>query len=121
MKISEVVEQYMILRDEAAQLKKARDEVKQKMEVLEAKLLKGFEKLGVDSAKTPFGTAYTTHRTSVTVADKEVFMKFVRAEGEWELMEARAAKLAVEHYVEMHGNLPPGLSMTEEVVVNVRQ
>lgn len=121
MKISEVVHKYVQLRDKAAQLKKDRDEVKHEMEQLEGLLLKAFQHLGVDSTKTEFGTAYTTHRTSVKVEDKEAFMKFVRERGEWELLEARASKLAVEHYQEINGTLPPGVSTQEEVVVNVRQ
>lgn len=121
MKINEVVHKYVQLREKAAQLKKERDEVKHQMEELEGLLLKVFNHLGVDNAKTEFGTAYTTHRTSVKVDDKEAFMRFVREQGLWELLEARASKLAVEHYQEINGDLPPGVSTQEEVVVNVRQ
>lgn len=121
MKMSEIVKRYVELRDKRAQLKAESAELKAEMDQIESKLLAAFDKLGVDSAKTPFGTAYTTTNTSAKVADKEVFMNFVRDTEQWELLETRAAKLAVEHYKEINGDLPPGISWQQETVVNVRQ
>lgn len=126
MKINEAVELYIKMRDKKAQMKAEFDEkiapLNEKMEKLEAKLLQAFQTLGMDSVKTEFGTAYTTVRTSASVADKDAFMNFVKEQGEWSLLEIRAAKVAVEQFREANDNeLPPGIDIREERVVNVRR
>jgi phage host-nuclease inhibitor protein Gam len=126
MKINEAVEMYIKMRDKKAQMKAEFDEkvapLNEKMEKLEVKLLQAFQTLGMDSVKTEFGTAYTTVRTSASVADKDAFMNFVKEQGEWSLLEIRAAKLAVEQFRDANDNeLPPGISIREERVVNVRR
>jgi hypothetical protein len=93
----------------------------EKMEKLEAKLLDIFNKTGMDSVKTEFGTAYTTTRVTASVADREVFMNYVKDHEEWSLLEVRAAKTAVEQFRSIHDDIPPGISMREERVVNVRR
>ena len=93
----------------------------EKMDKLEAKLLDVFNKTGVDSVKTEFGTAYTTTRVTASVADREIFMTHVKENEEWALLEVRASKTAVEQYRETNNDLPPGVSIREERVVNVRR
>lgn len=125
MKISEVVEKYIELRTKKAQFKAEYDmkvaDIDKNLGKIEGKLLEVFEQTGLDSVKTPFGTAYTTTKTSVPVADKEVFMEFVRSNDEWPLLEVRASKASVEQYKEEHGELPPGVNWRVERVVNVRR
>lgn len=121
MKFSDAIKRYIELRDQRAQLKVQSALLKEEMDKIESKILAAFQKLGVDSTKTEFGTAYTTTQTSTKVSDKETFMNFVRENDEFELLEVRAAKLAVEHYKEINGDLPPGISWQQETVVNVRQ
>jgi wobble nucleotide-excising tRNase len=121
MNASEIIQKYLGLREEKARLEAAKKEVQAQMDAIEVKLLHAFEKLGVESLRTPFGTAYATTRTSASVADKEVFMEYVREHDEWALLETRASKTGVEQFKEMHGELPPGVSWSQEVVVNVRQ
>lgn len=125
MKISEVVEKYILIRDRRASRKKefeAEDAAdKELQEKIEAKLLQAFDQTGVDSCRTAFGTAYKSSRTTASVADKESFMSFVREAGEWPLLEVRAAKTAVEQYKAEHGDLPPGVSWSEMTTINVRR
>ena len=126
MKINEAVEMYIKMRDKKAQMKAEFDAsvapLTEKMDKLEIKLLQAFDQLGMDSVKTEFGTAYTTVRTSASVADKDTFMNFVKEQGEWSLLEIRAAKLAVEQFRDANDNtLPPGINIREERVVNVRR
>lgn len=122
MNASEIIQMYVGLREEKARLEAAKKEVQAKMDAIEIKLLGAFEKLGVESLRTPFGTAYMSTRSSASVADKEVFMNYVREHDEWALLETRASKTGVEQFKEMHeGELPPGISWSQEVVVNVRQ
>jgi len=125
MKLSEAVSIYIKMRDKKAQMKAEFDAsvapLNEKMEKLEAKLLDVFNKTGIDSVKTEFGTAYTTTRVTASVADREIFMTHVRENDDWALLEVRASKTAVEQYRETNDDLPPGISMREERVVNVRR
>lgn len=121
MKASEVVQEYVRLRDQKAALEAQKKEVQAKMDAIEIKLMRAFEQMGIESLKTPFGTAYTSTRTSASVADKEVFMEYVKAHEDWGLLEVRASKTAVEQFREMNEVLPPGVSWSQEIVVNVRK
>lgn len=125
MKISELVTKYIELRDKKAEFKAAYDEKVKKIDDvlyrIEAKLLETFDSAGMDSVKTPNGTAYVSSRTSASVADRDVFMEFVKANDEWPLLEVRASKTGVEQYKESHDDLPPGINLRTERVVNVRR
>lgn len=126
MKLSEAVSLYIQLRDQKAQMKAEFDEqvapLQAKMDKLEAKLLEVFNQTGMDSVKTEFGTAYSTVRTTASVADRESFMDFVKANEEWALLEVRVSKTAVEQFRSANDNeLPPGVNIREERVVNVRR
>jgi len=126
MKLSEAVAIYIKLRDKKAQMKAEFDAkvapITEKMDKLEAQLLDVFNKTGMDSVKTEFGTAYSTTRTTASIADREVFMEHVKANEDWGLLEVRVSKTAVEQYREQHDDeLPPGVNIREERVVNVRR
>lgn len=126
MKLSEAVSLYIQLRDKKAQMKAEFDEqvapLQAKMDKLEAKLLEVFNQTGMDSVKTEFGTAYSTVRTTASVADRDSFMDFVKANEEWALLEVRVSKTAVEQFRSANDNeLPPGVNIREERVVNVRR
>lgn len=126
MKLSDAVSLYIKLRDKKAEIKAQMEEqlkpLQEKMDKLEAKLLEAFQATGVDSVKTEFGTAYTTLRTTASVADRDAFMEFVKAHNEWSLLEVRAAKTAIEQFRAANDDeLPPGVNIREERVVNVRR
>lgn len=125
MKLSEAVSIYIKMRDKKAQMKAEFDAsiapLNEKMEKLEAKLLDVFNKTGMDSVKTEFGTAYTTTRVTASVADREIFMNHIKENDDWALLEVRASKTAVEQYRDTNNDLPPGVSMREERVVNIRR
>lgn len=126
MKLSEAVTLYIQLRDKKAQMKSDFDAsvapINEKMDKLEAKLLDVFNKTGMDSVKTEHGTAYTAVRTTASVADRDAFMEFVKANEEWSLIEVRAAKTAIEQFRDNNDNeLPPGINIRSERVVNIRR
>ena len=126
MKMSDAVSLYIQLRDKKAQMKAEFDAqiapLQEKMDKLEAKLLEVFNNTGMDSVKTEFGTAYATVRTTASVADRESFMDYVKANEEWALLEVRVSKTAVEQFRSANDNeLPPGVNVREERVVNVRR
>jgi phage host-nuclease inhibitor protein Gam len=125
MKLSEAVSLYIKMRDRKAELKAEFDAkvapLNEKMDKLEAKLLDVFNQTGMDSVKTEFGTAYATTRVTASVADKEIFMAHIKAHDDWGLLEVRASKTAIDQYRSVHDDIPPGVSMREERVVNVRR
>jgi len=126
MKLSEAVSLYIKLRDQKAQMKADFDAqvapLQEKMDKLEAKLLDVFNQTGMDSVKTEFGTAYATVRTSASIADRDAFMDFVKANEEWALLEVRVSKTAVEQFRSANDDeLPPGINVREERVVNIRR
>jgi hypothetical protein len=125
MKLNDLVAKYIELRDKKYELKhKYEYQAAQLDDVLnkiEAKLLEVFDKMGMDSVKTEFGTAYSSTRSSASVADPETFMSFVIENAEWSLLEKRVAKLAVEQYKDANGDLPPGINYRAERVVNIKR
>ena len=92
MNAAEVVKLYVQLREEKARLEAEKKAIQAKMDLLETKLLVAFDKMGIDSVRTPNGTAYVTTRSSASVADKEVFMNYVKEHGSgpcWKPVAAR--------------------------------
>ena len=126
MKLSEAVEVYIKLRDKKAQMKAAFDAevspINDKLAKLEAKLMEVFNNTGMDSVKTEFGTAYTVNRTTASVADRDIFMDYVKNNEKWSLLEVRVSKTAVDQFREANDNeIPPGVNLRVERVVNVRR
>ena len=96
MKIAEAVTLYISLRDKKAQIveahKAAIKPLDTKMDKLEALLLKAMQDNSLQSVNSPDGTAYIANRSSVTTADKEVFMGYVKEHQAWDLLEVRPSK-----------------------------
>lgn len=126
MKLNELVEKYIQLRDKKAAIKAEYDakvaDVDNVLDKIEAVLLKTFDEAGMDSVKTSSGTAYKSLRTSASVADWDAFWSYVQQNGAFEMIERRCNKTAVEQHKSANdGQLPPGLNWREERVVNVRR
>lgn len=137
---------YLKLRDAKkdldAQLKAKTAPLILAMDAIETHFLAKFQEMGVDSVKTPNGTPYTSNVSSVTVADNSAFLDFVLSRalsglpltdtaketiktamldsGALSLVEARAAKSAVEEYLTETQELPPGLNRRVETRLNIR-
>ena len=125
MTLDELVGAYVKLRQKKAALKAEYDEkckpVDAAMERIEGALLDTFNQMGVESVKTPHGTAYTTTRTSAKVADWDAFIAYVKAHDAFELLERRAGKDAVDQFRSANDELPPGITWTAVKAVNFRQ
>jgi hypothetical protein len=126
MKLSDAVKLYIQLRDKKAEMKAEFDasveSINSKLETLESKLLQVFTQTGMDSVKTEFGTAYASTRTSVSIADRDAFLKFVVDTGDFNMLELRPSRSAVPEFAAANdGDLPPGVNMRVERVVNVRR
>jgi len=123
--IDELVSQYVKLRDK---IKAADDAHKEKtkmarayLELLNGKLLERLNNVGGDSVKTAHGTAYRTTKRSASIADGDVFRKYVIDNGEFDLVDWRANANAVDDYITTHGAQPPGVNFSTTFTVGVRR
>lgn len=123
--VNDLVEKYIKLRDKKGELKAAftakTERLDAALETIEGHLLKMFQAQGIDSVKTGEGTAYKSSRVSAKVEDWDAALDFIKKKKLWHMLERRVGKEAVKQYNEEHGALPPGVSMTEEITINVRR
>jgi len=126
MKIGKVVEIYIGLRNDLAEarseFKNHEKVVKAEMLDLEMKILEAAEEMGVDSFKTPFGTAYQTTKTYTSLEDREALIKYVSDSGDFGVFTSHVAK---NHILElMDEGLAPssiGIQYSEERAINIRK
>ncbi len=124
MKLDELVQKYVQLREKKALLRKQHETelepIEKAMGLIEAAVLKHFSETGQESAKTAFGTPYMLRRTSATVADWDALLGYIRDNGAWELLERRVSKEAVQQYKAANEELPPGVNWSEAIALGVR-
>lgn len=77
--------------------------------------------LGVDSFKTKSGTAYRSVKTGYRVGTWDDFIEWVKASGNFQCLEKRAAKNAVKEIHDDTGEIPPGLEYHQEIEFDVRR
>lgn len=125
MDTAELIGKYIALRDRVGEREKQHKEelapMKEMLTRIEAVLQQRLDAEGANSVNTPNGTAFKTSKTSVTVADKDSFMEWLRSQGRFDMLDVRPNKTAVVAYREEMNDLPPGLNWREEVVVQVRR
>ena len=125
MNAQELIDRYVQIRAAKEQLAKKQKadnaRINTVMEKIERVLMEQMEQIGSDSIKTKAGTCYRSIRTSVKVEDRDSFLDFVKSNEAWELLESRAAKSNVEQFLEQHQDIPPGLSIRRDAVVNIRR
>jgi hypothetical protein len=126
MNMEELVQTYIKIREKKSQLKTDYEleaaKFSQVQDKIEALLLHKFEEMGVDSVKTPAGTAYSSVRSNASLADWDSFRAFcAQQEDPYEYIERRVSKTAVEQYRAAHDDLPPGINWSETRVVNFRR
>lgn len=125
MKIVEMVESYIALRDKKGLIKEAYDKkvagIDEALRKIEAIMLTHMQETGAESINTAVGTAYKTTKTQVSSADWETFLGFVIDHQSWDMLERRPAKNAVLEWEEENATLPPGLNKRTEVTVNIRR
>jgi hypothetical protein len=111
--IGAIIETYVATRDELDKHRKEYNQyearAKNYMDRLEQLLIEMGNNLGVDSFKTPYGTAYRDIQEKFPVLDWDAFFEWASANGFSHVIERRAAKLAVKEIYDTSGELPPGL------------
>ena len=96
---SELVGHYVDFRDKKEAIKKEMTERVRDVEVfmdrIEGRLLELLLESGQDSAKTKFGTAYKSPKTSARVADWNALIEYVKRHEAYDLLTKNVAKDAV--------------------------
>ena len=75
---------------------------------------------GLQNLTTQHATVYKGVRTSVSVADKETFLKHVLDHEEYDLLDIRASKSVVKDMFE-NGEAVPGVNIRQEQFTRVNR
>lgn len=125
MKVEELVDEYVRLRDQksavAAKAKELIDKLETKMDTLEADILQKFDELGVESARTKAGTAFKKVSRSTSVAQWDDFLPWVQTTGNWHMLTRAANKTAVLEYADEHEDLPPGINLYSKIELGINR
>jgi hypothetical protein len=123
--IEELVDAMVKVRDK---LKAADDAHKMKTATaralkdrLESRLLEKLNEVGGESVRTKHGTVYRTTRRSASIADGDVFRKFVISHEAFDLVDWRANANSVDDFIKSEGTTPPGVNFTTAFTVGVRR
>lgn len=125
MKLDEAVAMYIKLRDKKAEIRKEMiaktEKIDANLKKIEASVLKAFHASGQTKAGTSAGTVFIKDRISDKVIDREAFLKFVRDNDQFDFVESRVSKSALDEFIEETGDLPPGITRSIEQTINVRR
>ena len=118
-------ERYLQVRNQIDNLerehKTAKAALNEKLIALENWMTAKAQEDGLETVKTPHGTAYwSTHHTA-TVGSREEFFNFCKEHDAWDMVESRASKTGVKSYIEAHGAPPPGVNFSSAKVFNMRK
>ena len=124
--VEKLVATYIKIRD-------ARDEIKREMEekvatlqadldAINHTLLDHFKEQGIDSARTPFGTAYRTIKSRYWTNDWDAMRNFIAEHDAFDLLEKRIHQSNMKQFLEENPDLhPAGLNVDSEYSVTVRR
>lgn len=125
MTYDELVGKYIALRDmikaEEAVFEAGIAPKKELLKKAELRMLDELNKMGADSIKTPYGTAYRAVRVSASVADREVFFNFIRKTDNFDLLTSHVSSDAVKVFIDANSEPPPGVNITQRAYVNIRR
>lgn len=119
------VQQYVDVRDKLKQLNTEHEErikpLLEIQEILAGRLQAALDANNAENIKTEHGTFYRSIRYSASLADPDVFMKFVIDNRKFDLLDRRANPTAVRAYVDAEKTLPPGCNLNAIHSVGVRR
>lgn len=122
---AELISSYLAIRNKKRALEEEHKKIlapyNETMNRIETELARIMQETGLENLPAGGGTAYRSTRTSVTVDDWDLFLGWVRENNAWHTLERRASKTAVEEILAEEEAMPPGLSLSRAVVVNVRK
>ena len=120
--VGDAVRFYVLQRDRlrkwSEKVKAEEEKRKAALTEIEMWLLKKSDEMGVDSFKTPAGTAYKQIKEHYRIENWEAFVGYVKRTDNFQLFEKRVAKLAAKEIHSSEG-LPDGLNFFSEYVMHV--
>jgi hypothetical protein len=119
------VGQFVVIRDKLRAMDDAHSAAKKPFQDLSNEISGVLQAImdatGATSIATPEGTCYKTTRYNASLADPDAFMKFVKENDLFDLMDRKANATAVREYTEEKGAPPPGVNLTAISTVGVRR
>lgn len=123
--LAQLVRLYRTLRDWRSEIKRAADaeaaRIAAAMAKAEGLMMAKLDELGVESARTGFGTAYSTLKIGVRVTDWQDYLEWVRSKDAFHLLKAGASKAEVLGFIDEAGETPPGIEVYQEKTIGVRK
>ena len=125
--LEELVKVYLTIRNERerieAEWKAKDDELRADLKALESQMLVTCNENNASSIKTGSGTVIRKLNERYTVADGDVFRKFVLQEGAVELFESRIHQGNFKEFISgrKDDGLPPGVNVMREFGIVVRK
>jgi hypothetical protein len=120
-----LIDSYIKIRDRKEELAKQQKEELSKytraLSAIEVTLLGRLNEDGAEKIGTPHGTCYKQVRTSARVVDWDAVLTYITENEQWQMLERRVSKSAVDEHIEAVGSTPPGVDITQEIRVNVRR
>lgn len=122
----EVTAAFVATREEIRKLEKELEEklkpLKELQEKRELYLIKLLNDAGCQNMKTLHGTIYKSRKESVTCADWDAFIEWVKSNDKYEFLDHRINKTATIEYMNNGENPPPpGANYTAMVSLGVRK
>ena len=129
MKIDELVDEYVIIRDDLSvarkDFKSYEEECKSRLAELEIQLLEISNDTGVESFKTPFGTAFRTTKdyARIGAGAREQLDEWVLRTGNTQVYTSHLSKIAVKELMaeEQLNPADAGIEYVQEDVIQVRK
>lgn len=96
--------------------------LEEQMNTIQSKLLDFCKESGLDSLKTPFGTASKVVKSRYWTSDWDSFRTFAKENDALELFEKRIHQGAMKEFLEENpDNIPIGLNVSHEYAITVRK
>ena len=121
--IDQVTAAYVKSREEIRSLEAQIDKIKEVQGKRETYLLQTLEKDGLQNVKTEHGTVYKSLKESVTVADWDAVLGWVKENEAWEYLTIGVGKKAVLDLMGEDRSTPPlpGVNYTAVRTVGIRK
>lgn len=125
LNINDIMAQYRDLRarrDELKQLHAAQlAPITEEMDRIEAELLKAMVLTGLSQFSSGDTTAFKQTRVRARISDPHEFRKWCEANNRYDFYENRISKDVLDNWIEQGNDLPAGVEVTSDVVVNIRK
>lgn len=123
---ADMIAYYRTLRDEVSRMEEEHERqvgvIKAEMQRINERLLAICAEQGVDSLKTPFGTASRTIKKRFWTSDWDALYRFIKENDAPYLLQQRIHMGNMEQFLEEHPDkLPEGLQLDKEYTITVRK